>query len=342
MRWFLLMVIIGCRVEIGPPERKLNTPTPLKPSGTVMIYTSMYRQVIDAVKPVLRQALPEVEVEWLQGGSEKLGTRLDAELAAGAPQADIVMTSDPLWYERLNREGYFLPYASIGALAMPREFVDPEGAFATTRISTMVIAYNERLVSPDQAPRSFETLFEDRWRGKVTMPDPLGSGTTFTTLCFLTNHYGLGIIDKMKAAQTVSSGGNTSTFTRIESGEHHVGFVLLENILKGRSRSDPVVNFVLPSEGAILIPGPISILKESANPKAAKAVYDVLLSREAQEKVVAGWMHSPLEKIPAPRGAPSLSELTSTKYQWTEAFIQDASQEGRALRAHFAKVMGGG
>ena len=48
--------------------------------------------------------------------------------------------------------------------------------------------------------------------------------------------------------------GNSSTLTRLESGEHAVGFVLLENILKAKARATPV-QYRLPAEGAVLIPG---------------------------------------------------------------------------------------
>lgn len=339
--WSVFLLLLGCRVEMGPPERRVeNTQGPQKPSGTVMIYTSMYRHVIEEVKPILARTLPDVEIEWLQAGSEKLGTRLDAELRSGAPRADIVMTSDPLWYERLRTEGHLLPYASIRALSIPRALVHPSGAFVTSRISTMVIAYNEREVPKEDVPSSFADLFTDRWAGRVTMPDPLGSGTTFTTLAFLVHHQGPQIIERMKAAQTVASGGNSSTLTRIESGEHEVGIVLLENVLQAK-RNDSPVGFRIPAEGAVLIPGPIAILAKAPNPAAARIVYDELLSQEVQEKIAAGWMHSPFPDVPAPEGAPSLETLLGSEYRWTDTFVRSAASEGQALRRRFAEVMQG-
>src|SRR5687768_11651534 len=213
-------MLAACRVEIGPPERRTeNTEGAEKPSGKITIYTSMYRPVIEELEPLLHRALPEVQVEWLQAGSEKIATRLDAELAAGAPRADLVMTSDPLWYERLWREGHLLPHASLRALAMPRELVHPEGAFVTSRISTMVVAFNERSLEAEDAPRTFAELFTERWAGRVTAPDPLGSGTAFTTLAFLIEREPQ-IVEKMKAARTIASGGNSTAITRLESGEH--------------------------------------------------------------------------------------------------------------------------
>lgn len=335
-----LLVLAACRIEVGAPSTARSDVETDVPSGSVTIYTSMYRDVIDDLKPVLEAALPSVEVEWLQGGSEKLATRLDTELRAGTPRADLVLTSDPLWYRRLAKEGHLRPYASIRALAMPRALVDPKGAFVTSRISTMVLAYNSLHVTADEAPRTFEALFTTRYAGRVTTPDPLASGTAFTTLAFLVHTYGDELVDRMKAVDTIASGGNSSTLTRLESGEHHVGFVLLENVLAAKKRGSPV-EWRLPEEGAVLVPGPIALLAKGPNPAAARAVYDVLLSADAQSAIVAGLMHAPFADIAPPAGAPPLEELLETKYEWSADFVEHAVDGGHALRERFAKVMGG-
>lgn len=334
------VLIAACRVEIGPPGGAAQVESSEEPSGQVMIYTSMYRRVIDEISPYLDAHLPGVRVEWLQGGSEKLATRLDAELAAGAPRADLIMTSDPFWYERLKREGHLQPYASIRALAMPRALLDRDGAFVTSRISTMVIAYNERLVERADVPQNFDELFLPRWRGRVTTPDPLGSGTTFTTIAFLVHRHGDALFERIKAAQTVSSGGNSSTLTRIESGEHRLGFVLLENVLAARRRGSPVA-YRVPERGAVLVPGPIAILKGTRNPRAARAVYDLLLSPPVQKMIVLGDMHSPYEDVPAPAGAPELSVLLKTEHQWTPEVVDALVKRAPEIRQRFAQVMGG-
>lgn len=330
----------ACRVEVGPPQRaQVAQEEGAPPAGRVTIYTSMYRHVIDAVVPILKDELPEVDVEWLRGGSEKLATRLDAELSAGATRADLILTSDPLWYERLHRDGHLLPYVSVHALRMPRALVHPDGAYATSRISTMVIAYNTRALTREDVPRRFEDLFKPRWAGRVTIPDPLGSGTAFTTLAFLTHRHGADLMAKMKASRTIASGGNASTLTRLESGEHDLGFVLLENVLKAQESGSPI-DYVVPEEGAVLVPGPIAILKGTGNPRAAKAVYDVLLSTPVQKQIIAGLMHSPFPQLPAPPGAVALQELLGSHYAWTPEFVEATVAHGNQLRESFAQTMG--
>ena len=153
------------------------------------------------------------------------------------------------------------------------------------------------------------------------------------------HHEGDEIIDRMKAAETISSGGNSSTLTRLESGEHQIGFVLLENVLKARQRQSPI-GFIIPEEGAVLVPGPVALLTKSRNPIAARAVYDIIVGKAAQEKIVAGWMHSARDDVQPPPGAPKLEAMMTSRYQWTDDFIEKVADRSAAIRKRFADVMG--
>lgn len=320
---------VGCRVEVGAPGPKVGGEGP--PQGKVTIYTSMYREVIDAVDPQIEAALPGIQVEWLQAGSEKIATRLDAELEAGATPCDLVLTSDPLWYERLARAGHLLPYASLRALALDRRFVRADGAYVTSRLSTMVIAYDTRKVAADEAPRSFAALFGPTWRGRVTSADPLGSGTTYTSLALLLDHHP-ELLAQLRAAQVVASGGNSSAITRLESGEQVVAMVLLENVLEAQARGASI-GLVVPEDGVVVVPGPIALLRLGPNHAAAQRVYDQLLSPEVQAELVKGRLHSPYETSPAPPGAPPLSVLLASPYQVTPTFLDRALLGAEGLRA---------
>lgn len=337
--WAGILALSACRIEVGPEKGKCADERGA-PAGEVMIYTSMYRSVIDAIDPLLEEKLPGVRVEWLQSGSEKIATRLDAELSAGATPADLVLTSEPFWFERKKREGQFLPHASLRALALPRDFVDRDGAYLTSRISTMVLAYNTRLVNEAEAPKSFADLFSPAFSGAVTIPDPLASGTSFTTLAFLADSYGPSIIEKIRDAKTVALGGNSAAMTRLQAGEQKVGFVLLENVLQAQ-RSGAPIGYKIPAEGAVLIPGPIAVLKLSDNPVAARAVYDLLLTEPLQKLIVGGDLHSPYAELDPPQGAPRLEKLLETKLKFTPEFLQRSYEHAEELRRKYSEIMGG-
>src|SRR5690606_12667317 len=98
-----VLLLASCRVETAAPATASACES-ASPAGEVWVYTSMYRHVLDALEPVLKAELPKVQVRWFQAGSEKVTSRLEAELSAGGTQADLLATSDPFLYARLARE----------------------------------------------------------------------------------------------------------------------------------------------------------------------------------------------------------------------------------------------
>ena len=61
--------------------------------------------------------------------------------------------------------------------AMPKRYRDARGHWTSTRISYFSIAYNTRLVPPDQVPKTYDDLLDPRWRGKLAWRIGTSSGT---------------------------------------------------------------------------------------------------------------------------------------------------------------------
>lgn len=307
-----LLAAAGCRVEWGPREGEEDGAGAEGREAIVHVYTSMYKEVIEAIGPALEKRLaetsPGTKVEWFQSGSEKVAARLDAELAAGGSLADVLLTSDPSYYAKLQAKGLLVPYVSPAVLRQPREFVDRDGHWATARISTMVIGLSAARAARGEAPRSFADLAAPA-AGRVTMPDPLSSGTTFTTVAQLSARLGWDYFERLKARGAVAAGGNSSVQQRLDTGEAEAGMLLLENVLAAKKRGSRV-ELVVPADGAVLIPGQIALLPHAKRSHASRAVYDAILSDEVQRLIVeVGLMHSPDPQLAAPAGAPSLDEL---------------------------------
>lgn len=53
------------------------------PKGEVMVYTSIYPDIIDNVcKPAMSKVFPDMKVDWFQGGTEKVMTKMAGEIKA--------------------------------------------------------------------------------------------------------------------------------------------------------------------------------------------------------------------------------------------------------------------
>lgn len=299
----------------------------------VRVYTSMYKDVIEGLGPVLERRLAETSpgttIEWFQSGSEKVSARLDAELVAGGSPCDLLMTSDPAYYRRLKDDGRLVPYVSPAALRHSRALVEPDGAWGTARVSTMVIGVSPKPAAARTKPATFAGLAEPGLR--ATMGDPLTSGTYFTTVAVLSGRDGTGwgLFERLKKKGTIASGGNANVLQRLETGEADAGMVLLETLLAARARGS-AVEIVLPADGAVPIPGPIALLPHAKRSLAARAVYDAMLSEDAQRVIVErGFMHSPDPAFPPPPGAPALAETLGASGDAGAAAIDASAVKSR-------------
>ena len=324
--WFAL----GCRIEVGPPGGDARTCADEAPSGEVWIYTSLYASVLDALEPALREALPGIEPRFFQAGSEKVAQRFEAEESAGGSPACLLLTSDPAWYLGLAAAGRLRPHLSPTVLQLDRDWVDPEGRWAASRVSVMAIGAPADLVDP---PTRFSDLAAPRFAGRVSMPDPLASGTAFTWLAFATQD-GWESVDALRAGGLVAAGGNAAVQSRVESGERPIGILLAENVLAAQRKGSPI-QVIYPEDGAVAIPGPVAIPAGCPNPAAAAAVEDWLLSPAAQAILATGEMYPALPGVPGPVGAPPLDAIVLRP--WTPAVRARLDRDAAAIKARWAQ-----
>lgn len=317
----LLLLLSGCRVEFGPQEAAQREGSP-----TVWIYTAIYQDQVDQFSEAITKELPDIDVEWFQGGSEKVAQRWEAEHSAGASPACVLATSDPSWYVDLTRRGLLHPYVSPRALELPRAWLTP--TFAAHRVDLMVIGAGK----DGEAPMSFLELAEPAWKGRFSSGDPFSSGTAFTTVSAWDQVYGDAWLDRLHDNGWVMAGGNSAVLGRIESGEKPVGVVLLNNLLQHRDTT----RVVFPEDGAVPIPGPLGIPSDCREIEAAERVVDWLMGASAQALVVKNQMHSPFPGAPPPEGAPPLDEIKL--FAVPEDFTEQVATRAPALRAKIEEL----
>ncbi len=304
------------------------------------IYTSIYKEVIETMREPLQKAMPaDVEVVWFQSGSENIASKLNAELAAGATRADLVLTSDPFWYYELKQEGKLLPYKSPAAKDIPDIYVDPDGAFAGVRLPVMVIGYNSRyFANESELPKNWKDLADPRFKRLISMPNPLESGSSFTAIALLQKKYGWDFFEKLRSNDIIAAGGNSSVITRIETRERPLGIVLLENVLKAWDKDSPV-RPLYPADGTIPVLSPIAILRDSRNPDLAKIAYDWFFTPEAQNAIVLGSMYSLVETAPSPGRAKPYAELKASMMPWSAEILAQMYAERASIKSKFSDTV---
>jgi iron(III) transport system substrate-binding protein len=298
-KFVLLAAILLLVAVLTVPQAQAQAP-----SGKVMIYSSIFLHIIEQLKPVLKEKFPNIEVQWFYGGSEKVIAKLVAEFEQGATMADLILIADPAYYYTLKRDNRLLQYKSPNLQFVNPAWVDKDGYFSGVRINVMGIAYNKNIVTQKDLPKTWADLADPKWKGKVGMPNPLLSGTAFVTVAGLAKSpkHGWALFEKWRKNNISCEPGNGAVETKLLSGQLAVGMLLEENVLKAMGEGKPL-GFVYPSDGPFVNPSPIAIMKTTKNTAAAKAVYDFFLSKEGQQAILNGWMHSVRPDMPAPKNA---------------------------------------
>ena len=325
MKYFSLILILLLAVSCTKENPK-----------DVWVYTSLYKDTISDIKPLLKKEFPDFNVHFYQAGSEEIAAKVNAEILAGGTKADILISSDRFWYEEMAQAKRLVPYQTERTLKIPSNLKHPEGLYNTLSIPVMVLAYNSEAIN--NAPNSFKDLIDNQWRGKFSTGSPLASGTNFTTVAFLSKAYGWDFFKQLQSNQTISEGGNSAVIRRIQNKERPIGWVLLENILRFKGK-DQRLKTIFPKDGVIFHNNVLAITKKEKSRESAKRVAQWLFQKQGQEAMVRSYMYSPFNDIAAPEGAPQFNELAQKNFQWTPEFIQYVVKNRDSIKEKFAEIM---
>lgn len=264
-------------------------------SGKVMIYTSMYENVIEVLDGVLEKKFPNCDIEFFYGGTGTLQSKVAAEMDSGKLGCDMLMVAEPAYSLELKEAGVLHNYKSPEAENLSFDY-DADGAWYPVRVCTMVLAYNPDLYSKDQVATSFEDFVTNPdLKGYISMGNPLSSGTTMAATVALQDAYGTEYFTKLgDQGVTVESG--SVALTKLETGECKEVMILEESVLQKREQDGSTLEVIYPEDGTICIPSTIMTINDewnaNQNTAACQAITDWFLSQEGQEYILQGWMHS--------------------------------------------------
>jgi iron(III) transport system substrate-binding protein len=304
----------------------------------VWIYTSLYKDTIAEMTPKLEKAIPGVKVNWYQAGSEDIAAKVNTELMAGTPKADLLISSERFWYQELHDNGKLQTFKPTAYDQFYDELKNPENTFHIASIPVMVIVYNNEVITETEAPKSFLDLTQDKYKDKICGGSPLSSGTSFTTMAALQSKYGWDYFKKLKSHNALLEGGNSAVMRRIQNKERPIGWVLLENVLRFQN-DDPRLKVVYPTDGSITQFNTLAILKKESPNELVEKVANWIFSSEGQDIILKSYMYSPLKGYKAPVGAPEFDVIREKAFPWTLNLIHEITKNRSQLKDEFSQIM---
>jgi len=264
-------------------------------TGDVMIYTSMYENVIEVLDGVLEEKFPNCNIEFFYGGTGNIQSKVAAEVESGKLGCDMLMVAEPAYSLELKEKNILHAYKSPEAENLTFDY-DPDGYWYPVRVCTMVLAYNPDMYDKEEIATTFEDFATNPdLKGYISMGNPLSSGTTMAAVVALQDAYGTEYFGEL-GAQNVTVESGSVALTKLETGECKEVMILEESVLQKREQDDSELAVIYPEDGTICIPSTIMTINDDwnshQNTAACEAITDWFLSPEGQEYILDGWMHS--------------------------------------------------
>lgn len=279
-------------------------------SGSVMLYSTLKEAQLTAIKEAFTKKYPKISFDYYAAGAGTVMTKIATEAQAGQNGCDIVWVGEPTNIMTLKQQGILMPYESPEADKIPDEYKDPDNTYIGARLVVMGIAYNTALVSDADAPTKWEDLLNDTFTDQIVLTDAVESGTMAYALGALVQNdkYGWDFFEKLKSKQhAVLNSSSTGTHNDVAAGAYKAT-IGVDYITQTLSDAGSTIKFVYPEEDAIVIPGPMAIMKNTKNEAAAKAFYDWMISAEGQQ-VLADAGATPIRTDVTRKGSISVSEI---------------------------------
>ncbi|MFI5002185.1 MAG: extracellular solute-binding protein, partial [Reyranellales bacterium] len=188
-------------VRGAPPEAQKITPELIaaaKKEGKVTWYTSVELGLAEKVAKTFEAKYPGVAMRVERSGAERNFQRIGQEYASKIYNCDVVNSSDAAHLIIWKRQGLLAPYVPDDvAQHFDAAHKDPDGMFASWRVTLCPMGYNTQLVKPEDAPKSYADLVDPKWMGKIVKAHPGYSGTIMTATQQLSRDLGWGWFEKL-------------------------------------------------------------------------------------------------------------------------------------------------
>ncbi len=281
-----------------------------KKEGKVVWYTSLALPSSTMIANLFMSKYKGIEVEVHRTGSQRVLQRVMQEVSAGIKNVDVVHTSDGGHFVLLKKKGLIMRYPSKGVENFPPGFKDKDGYYYGMRATLSVIAYNPKIVSERDAPRTWKGLLDAKWREKMVTAHPSYSGVIATHVLALVNFYGWDYFKELAKNKLLLVQSANDPAEKVASGERPVAVNGTEYFFyKTLKRGNPL-KIVYPKEGIPLVVSPVAIAKDAPHPNAARLFMDFIFTKESQQAMAdREGLYSGNPEVTYPTDKPKLKDL---------------------------------
>jgi ABC-type Fe3+ transport system substrate-binding protein len=305
-----------------------------KPEKSLVLYAAGPVAPHERFAREFEQRFPGLSVSVTGGFSNVLNDSINRQIRDKALAVDMAFFQTVQDFIGWNKEGALLHFKPDGFDTIPPDYRDADGAYVATQVNTLSYAYNTRLVTPEDAPRSALDFLKPAFHGKLITVYPADDDATLYLFHTIVEKYGWGYMDKYMAARPSFIQGHLGVARSVAAGDSAVTFDVSSSAW-GLKRDGAPIEVVFSSvDETPVFTVSAGIFKDAPHPNVAKLYLAWYLAKEQQSRT---GVFSPRTDVAPPIGLKPLSAYRlANKYR---DFVSDDAQLV-ALRRRFELYTG--
>jgi len=160
---FFQTISAGAQIQAGERAKLFDD---AKKEGRVLVYVSSNASDARALEAAFEKKYPFVNLEFYSSGKDALLSRYLLEARTGTYLADVYQSSVfPIM--NLVEKGLLAKYVSPERDGYLDALRDKDGYWTATYLNAVTMAYNSRLLKPDEVPGGYQELLLPKWKGRM-------------------------------------------------------------------------------------------------------------------------------------------------------------------------------
>jgi iron(III) transport system substrate-binding protein len=252
-----------------------------KQEGKLVLYGVGNAELYEPIRAAFVNRFPGIELQGVEQRGRESREKIIAEQQSRNYVADVVISGTDTQAELITL-GFTEPFPGSDIGSVVPALVPAAGQSPRT-LTVFTIAINTSLVPPDQEPKTWQDVLDPKWKGKLAMDDPRGSGPGGTILSGVEALYGQDIAQKLADQKPFFATQAGPIWTALNRGEYAMFLSSGHPDVISNRRAGAPIRQIKASDGVGVTPINQSLIKNAPHPNAAKLWIEWSLSEEGQK-----------------------------------------------------------
>ncbi len=298
--------------------------------GALVVYSTDPEDGTAKMLAAFQKTFPRIKTNYLRLQAGALYAKVISERRAHSYQVDAMQLSDMGFVLDFQKRGGYMQYVSPEMAAYKPDYKSsPEGYWTWGAVVMAGIAYNPKIVPPDEAPKTWQDVLNPKWANSVSVKVS-NSGLEHETWYKLRELYGDAYWEAFAKLKPRAFDSYVQQYDRAVNGQDKIIHTAqYSGYLQFTAKGAPIA-FAYPDAGLPAGPETWGLVADAPHPAAAQLFMDWLISVPGQTALdEALFLNSVREDVPPPPGGVPASKLKLLFPKDWNAFLLTRTQFAR-------------